>query len=204
MVIACRGHGAAHQLVVLTQAICQAGNARHEELGTLLSLAWVEEVQASVRAHRPIGMLTTAVDSSEWLLVEQNLQAHLCSLAVHDLHKKDVRVTGDVRHTKDWGHLMLPWCHLIVLHCHRATKPQHHRLNSIQKKLDISRNRSKVVEISLLMSGWQLTEQGSACVDQIRPCLVVFGLDHKEFLFPAQVAVDGLHIFAQARSLQQP
>lgn len=27
----------------------------------------------------------TAVDSSEWLLVEQNLQAHLCSLAVHDL-----------------------------------------------------------------------------------------------------------------------
>ena len=31
------------------------------------------------------------------------------------LHKKDVRVTGDVRHTKDWGHLMLPWCHLRTM-----------------------------------------------------------------------------------------
>ena len=27
------------------------------------------------------------------------------------------------------------------------------------------------VQPSLLMSGWQLAEQGSACVDQIRPCL---------------------------------
>lgn len=27
--------------------------------GAVLSLAWVEEVQASVRAHRPIGMLTS-------------------------------------------------------------------------------------------------------------------------------------------------
>lgn len=35
--------------------------------------------------QRLLSRVAAAIDPSEWLLVEQNLEAHLCSLSVHDL-----------------------------------------------------------------------------------------------------------------------
>ena len=49
VVVARRGHGAAHQLVILRQAVGEARDARHEELLSLFRLAGVEEVQAGIR-----------------------------------------------------------------------------------------------------------------------------------------------------------
>mmetsp|Transcript_28753 Transcript_28753/g.53924 ORF Transcript_28753/g.53924 Transcript_28753/m.53924 type:complete len:309 (-) Transcript_28753:640-1566(-) len=190
------GHGAADQLVVLGQAVGEAGDACDEEEGTLLGLPRVEEVQAGVRAHRPVRVLPAAVDARKGLLMEEDLETELRSLPVHDLHEQHVAVAGHIGRTEDWRHFVLPWRHLVVLHGHRAAHLDHRRLDAVEEQLHVARNGLEVVQVTLLMTGRQLPKERAPCVHEVRPGLVMLGLNHEELLLPAQVAVDGLSVLS--------
>mmetsp|Transcript_56774 Transcript_56774/g.135462 ORF Transcript_56774/g.135462 Transcript_56774/m.135462 type:complete len:357 (-) Transcript_56774:719-1789(-) len=51
VVVACSCYAAAHKLIVLRQAICQAGNARNIKLLAFLRLSRIEKVKASISSH---------------------------------------------------------------------------------------------------------------------------------------------------------
>ncbi|CAE6962534.1 unnamed protein product [Symbiodinium natans] len=203
VVVASARHGAAHHLVVLRQAVGQAGNGRHVQLRTSLVLARVEEVQAGVGADGPVGVLSAAVDAGKGLLVEEHLQTQLGGFPVHHLHEADVAVARHVGGTEDGGHLMLSRCHLVVLHSHWAPDLQHLSLDNVQQLLHAAGDRLEVVQVSLLMAGRQLAEQRAAGVHQVRPGLEVLGTEHEELLLPSQVAEHALCIGSDSNVLQE-
>mmetsp|Transcript_55194 Transcript_55194/g.114335 ORF Transcript_55194/g.114335 Transcript_55194/m.114335 type:complete len:356 (-) Transcript_55194:1132-2199(-) len=51
VVVACSCYAAAHKLVVLGQAICQAGDASNKELSSFLRLSGIEKVKTSISSH---------------------------------------------------------------------------------------------------------------------------------------------------------
>mmetsp|Transcript_10186 Transcript_10186/g.22603 ORF Transcript_10186/g.22603 Transcript_10186/m.22603 type:complete len:400 (-) Transcript_10186:47-1246(-) len=203
MVVARGGHGATNQFIVLGKTIGQTGDARNKELGTLFCLARIKEVQTSVSTYRPIGMLSTAIDSRKGLFVEQDLQAQLLCFSVHDLHEEHIGIAGDVGRPEDRGHLVLPGRHLIVLHGHGAADLQHLVLSDVQKLLHLPRNRLEVVQVALLVASWQLAEQGASGIHQVGSGLEHGGGQHEELLFPSQIAVHGLGISTNVDGLQQ-
>ena len=203
MIISSRGHSASDHLIVLGQAIGQAGDGSDVELCTSLVLPRVEEVQASVSAHRPVGMLSTAIDASKGLLMEKHLEPQLLRLSVHDLHKEHVAVARDVGSAEDWRHLVLSWGHLVVLHSHRTANLQHLGLSNVQQLLNLPWDGLEVVQVSLLMARGQFSEQSSATIHQVRSSFVEISRHHKEFLFPSQVAEHGLCISSNVNGLQQ-
>ena len=118
-------------------------------------------------------MLAAAVDAREGLLVEEDLQAELGGLSVHDLHEADVAVTGHVGGAEDRRHLVLSGCHLVVLHGHGAADLQHLGLRDVQKLLHLARDGLEVVQVSLLVPGGELAEERAAGVHQVGPGLEV-------------------------------
>mmetsp|Transcript_30855 Transcript_30855/g.37860 ORF Transcript_30855/g.37860 Transcript_30855/m.37860 type:complete len:257 (+) Transcript_30855:1143-1913(+) len=197
------GNSAAHHLVVLRQAISQASNGGDIQLGSIFSLSRIEEIEASVCANRPVGMLSTAVDAGKRLLMEQDLQAKFGCLSVHDLHETHVAVTGHVGSTEDGRHLMLARSHFVVFHSHWAIDLQHLSLHGIQKFLDFSRDWLEVIQIALLVPGGQGAKQSPATIHQVRTSFVMISRDHEKFLFPAQVAVHGFSVRANANGLEE-
>mmetsp|Transcript_60357 Transcript_60357/g.97711 ORF Transcript_60357/g.97711 Transcript_60357/m.97711 type:complete len:507 (-) Transcript_60357:128-1648(-) len=189
MVVAGMGHGAANELVVLAEAVGKAREGSHVELGMLLRLAWVEEVETRVRANRPVGMLPVAVDAREGLLVEERHESHPGRLAVHDLHEEDIVVCRRVGHTVNGGHLVLCWGDLVVLHGNRAAHLHHLGLNCVHELIDFLRYWGKVVQVHLLIARRQLAHERAAAVHKIRSSLVEICRHHEELLLPAQVRV---------------
>merc|ERR1719436_1276369 len=92
VIIACMGHGAAHQLVVLVEAMGQARNSGDKKLAGGICFAWVEEVESCVSANRPVVVLPIAVDACKGLLMEKHVQAELLRLLLQDLHEEHIVV----------------------------------------------------------------------------------------------------------------
>jgi hypothetical protein len=107
VVVAGRGHAAAHEVVVLAEAVGQGCDASDVELTGRVCLPGVEEVEAGVGAHRPAVVLPGAVDAGEGLLVEGHVEAELRRLLFADLHEEHVVVGGEGGLAVDRGHLVL-------------------------------------------------------------------------------------------------
>mmetsp|Transcript_6718 Transcript_6718/g.21657 ORF Transcript_6718/g.21657 Transcript_6718/m.21657 type:complete len:388 (+) Transcript_6718:522-1685(+) len=129
-VVVARGrHGAAHELVVLLQAVRQASDARDEELPRGVGLSGVEEVEASVCADGPVVVLAGAVDAGEGLLVEEDGQAELLRLLRRHLHEENIVVRREGGLAVDGRHLVLRGGDLVVHHGHGHAEPEHRRLD---------------------------------------------------------------------------
>mmetsp|Transcript_33006 Transcript_33006/g.61868 ORF Transcript_33006/g.61868 Transcript_33006/m.61868 type:complete len:324 (-) Transcript_33006:51-1022(-) len=135
--------------------------------------------------------------------MEKHLKAELGGFPVHHLHEANVAVAGHVRRAEDRRHLVLPGGHLVVLHGHGAANLQHLSLNVVQKGLHAARHGLEVVQVSLLVAGGQLSEEGSAGVHQVRTGLVQVSPHHEELLLPAKVAEHALGVGADADVLEE-
>ena len=100
----------------------------------------------------------TAVDSSEWLLVEQNLQAHLCSLAVHDLGQ--TQGTGTACTDATWLVSSVATCSATFFsHLHVSLLKQQH----------LQRNKSQMVFLVLFYVLLALNHVNYSCCPYERP-----------------------------------
>ena len=70
---------------------------------------------------------------------QADLQAQLLRFPVHDLHKAHVAVAAHIGRAEDGRHLVLPRCHLVVLHRHGAADLQHLCLGNVQQLLGAGR-----------------------------------------------------------------
>mmetsp|Transcript_34007 Transcript_34007/g.76328 ORF Transcript_34007/g.76328 Transcript_34007/m.76328 type:complete len:324 (-) Transcript_34007:77-1048(-) len=135
--------------------------------------------------------------------MEKHLKAELGGFPVHHLHEANVAVAGHVRRAEDRRHLVLPGGHLVVLHGHRAAHLDHRRLDAVEEQLHVARNGLEVVQVTLLMTGRQLPKERAPCVHEVRPGLVMLGLNHEELLLPAKVAEHALGVGADADVLEE-
>mmetsp|Transcript_97247 Transcript_97247/g.225448 ORF Transcript_97247/g.225448 Transcript_97247/m.225448 type:complete len:415 (+) Transcript_97247:1065-2309(+) len=203
VVIACVSYSASNKLVVLHEAVRQACNASDEELTSRVSLAGVEEVEASVRAHGPVVVLAGAVDACKGLLMEEHNQAQLLGLLSSHLHEQHIVVGRERGLAVDGRHLMLRRGHLVVDHRHGHTELQHLGLNLEEQLRNGVRHGGKVVQVSLLAARGQSAHERAAAVDQVRAVAVVLGLDDEELLLPTKEAVNCLRVSGNVDRLEQ-
>lgn len=72
----------------------------------------VEQVDASIGAHTPVCVLTTAVDTLEGFFVKENLKSVTVSNGVEGFHGQQVVVNSDGRVFKDGSNFKLVWSNL--------------------------------------------------------------------------------------------
>mmetsp|Transcript_77703 Transcript_77703/g.116855 ORF Transcript_77703/g.116855 Transcript_77703/m.116855 type:complete len:416 (-) Transcript_77703:24-1271(-) len=197
-------HGATHELVVLLEAVGEAGDARYKELARRVGLARVEEVKPCVSAHGPVVVLAGAVDARKGLLVEEHDQAELGGLRGAHLHEEHVVVRGEGGLAVDGRHLVLRRRDLVVHHGHGNPELQHHCLDVEEQLRHGVGHGREVVEVGLLVARRQRAHERAPAVHEVRPCTVVLRLDDEELLLPAEEGVDGLGVRADLDRLQQP
>mmetsp|Transcript_50348 Transcript_50348/g.90417 ORF Transcript_50348/g.90417 Transcript_50348/m.90417 type:complete len:268 (-) Transcript_50348:613-1416(-) len=185
-------HGDANQLVVLLQTPGQCCDAGDKAEALIIILSWIEPVDARICAHRPVVVLSVAIDASEGLLMEKNHKSQLLSLRSANLHENHVVITGGTGNAENGRHLVLTWCNLIVPHCHRHANLKHLGLNNFEKAINLGRDWAEVVQIHLLIPLWKLSEECSASIEEVRALLVQLSRDHEELLLPADVGVHNL------------
>mmetsp|Transcript_24639 Transcript_24639/g.48003 ORF Transcript_24639/g.48003 Transcript_24639/m.48003 type:complete len:289 (+) Transcript_24639:1141-2007(+) len=197
-------HCATHEIIVLHEAIGQRCNANDIQLTCWISLARIKKVYPGISAHRPVVMLSRAIDASERLLMEENHQTKLGGLIIGHLHEKHIVVRREGGLAINRGHLMLCRSNLVVHDSHGTSELKHYCLYFVEQDVYSLRHGCKVVEVALLVARRQRTNQCAATVDQIRACTVEVCFDDKELLLPAEEGMDRLCVCGNIDCLEQP
>ena len=114
VVLAGVGDRRAQQLLVRVDGLHHGGAEEQEQQVLVRRVTRLEQVDARVRAHRPVVVLARAVDAGERLLVQQADEAVAEGDVLHRLHHQLVVVGADVRVLEDRGDLVLRRGDLVV------------------------------------------------------------------------------------------
>ena len=203
MVVARVGHCVANHRVVLVARVGQRREGESKELRLGLGLAWVEPVDASVGAHRPVVVLAAAVDAGERLLMEQEDQVVLGGNVHAHLHRNLVQVAGNVGDREEGRNFVLGGGHFVVVHVERAANLEQRRLHVVHARFHALRHGREVVEVHLLALGRGRANERAPASSQVWPRQVRLLGHHEKLLLPPEVRHALLHVVVAAEVLEQ-
>ena len=132
------------------------------------SFAWSVEQHTTISRQTPVVMLTTTIDSIEWLFVKQNTETMIASHTLHERHEQHVMVDSQITLLEDRSQLKLIWCHLIMTSFARNSKFKSLNLQILHKGLNTIRYSTKIVVVHLLVFSTLMSHKGSASKHQVR------------------------------------
>ena len=161
----------------------QHGRAEEQELEVLVRrVAGLEQVDARVRAHRPVVVLARAVDARERLLVQQADEPVAARDVLHHLHGQLLVVAAHVRVLEHGRELVLGGRHLVVAGLDRHAQPGELLLGLEHAREHALGDRAEVVVVELVALGRLGAEQRAAGGDEVGALEVVALVDQEVLL----------------------
>ena len=169
MIVVRAADGDTEQLGILGDG-ANYGHAEDEELGVVVRrVAGVEQVFAGVGRHRPVVVLTRAVDAGERLLVEQAGQAVLVGGAADDFHRQHLVVGRQVAVFEDRGDFILGRGHFVVARLDRHAELEQLALRVGHAGQHALGDGAEVLVFQFLALGRRGAEKRAAGVEEIGP-----------------------------------
>ena len=114
-VVSCGCRRNSEKVLIVVDRLDNCGKGKQEKLVFHRLLAGLQEVDAGIRAERPVVMLTRAVDALKGLLCKQARHTVLGRKPLHKLHSKQVLVDRDICGRENGGKLVLCGSRLVML-----------------------------------------------------------------------------------------
>ena len=167
------------------------GHDRIDEEGqklnvVLRSLARGQQIDARIRAQRPVAVLARSVDAQKRLFVEQHSQFVPECDASHDGHQQRVVVDGDVRFLEHRSAFELVGRHFVVPGLERNAEPVGLLLEVLHEFEYPVGDRSEIVVVELLVLGRDMAHQRPSGLHQVGTGQKQRLVHQKILLFPAQ------------------
>ena len=131
-----------------------------------------EEADTGVGAQRPVAMLARAIHAGEGLLVQQHLESVPAGNFVHQRHKNQVLVDGQIGLIVDGRQLELIGCHLVVAGLAGDGILVGFELKLFHKRLHTGGDSAEVVVLELLVLRRLVTQQRAARQQQVGACRI--------------------------------
>ena len=158
--------------------------------------------ESAVIGHRPVAVLSRAVDAGKRLLVQQRLQAVAQRDAPQRRHHEQVVVDGEIGLLEIRRHLELARRDFVVTSRQSARRACTARTRLRRCSLNALRNAAEVVIFELLPARGRSAEKGAAAHHEIGTQREVRAVDEEVFLLGAERREDALHALV-AEELEQ-
>ena len=145
------------------------------------------EQDARVRTQRPVVVLAAAVDTLEWLFVQQYSEAVITCHLAHQSHDEHIVVYCKVAFLEDRSQLELVGSYLVVAGLDGDSEFQRFDFQLLHKGCHTRRDGAEVVVFELLVLGTIVSGQCAAGHQQVGAGGVKAFVNQEVFLFPAQV-----------------
>ena len=142
-------------------------------------------------------MLTRAVDTLKWLLVQQDTEVMSAGNLIHNGHQQLVVVIRQIGLLIHWGKLKLVWSNLVVAGLDRNTQLQTLALQLLHKVNHARGDSTKVVILQLLVLCRLVTVQCATSQHQVGTYRPEALIHQKILLLPAQIGVNTIHTLVE-------
>ena len=170
------------------------GNECHELEIRLRSLTRREQIDALIRAERPVVVLTRTVDALERLLVQQYAERVATCNLLHQDQQQLVVVVGEVHFLVDGCQLELIGCHLVMACLDGNTELQRFALQVLHKLDYAVGNCTEIVVLQLLVFGTLVTHQRATRQHQVGASSPQTLVNQEVLLLPTQECGYSLHL----------
>ena len=154
----------------------------------------VQQILAGVGGHRPVVVLTRAVDARERLLMQQAGQAVFVGHAAERLHDQVLVIGREIRVLEDRGDFVLAGSHFVVAGLHRNAELGQLEFHFRHARQHALRNDAEILIFQLLALGRLGAKERAAGVDQVGPRKIEVAIDQEVFLLGADGREDVLDI----------
>ncbi len=190
MIVVGAGDGEAKDFAVLADS-ADDGGAEDEELRVFVrGVAGVEEVFAGVGGHRPVVVLTGAVDAGKGFFVEEADEAVLVGDAAHDLHDHVLVIGGEVAVFEERGEFVLAGGDFVVAGFDGDAELDEFVFAVGHEGQDAFGDDAEIVVFQFLALWRRCAEEGAAAGDQVGTGVVEVLVDEEIFLLGADGGED--------------
>ena len=180
------------------------GAAEQQELHVLVrGAARIEQVALGGIAHRPVDVLSGAVDAFEGLFVQQAGHTVLTGRVFEQRHGELLVVGGHVGRLEERRDLELAWGHFVVAGLCGNAQGVHLALHVLHEDLDPLGDCPEVVVVELLALGRGMAEQGAAGEQEVGAQGNEAAIHQEILLLRTTTGIDRSHLLA-AEQFEQP
>ena len=159
------------------------GKTDHELHIGMRIVAWIKKIDPSVGGHRPIVVLSRAVDSSKWLFMEQAFKSVLSGNGPQYMHRCHLMINCDIGIFEGRRKFVLTRRDFIVPRFDRDSKFKQTLFAFGHISQDSFRDCTKVVILQLLTLRRLSADQRSTANNEIKSLQKEFAVNKKIFLF---------------------
>ncbi len=159
------------------------GRAEHQKLRVVMRrIAGVQEIFPRIRGHRPVIVLSTAVNSGKRLLMQQAGQAILVSRPLHDFHDHVLVIRRQIAVFKQGSQFKLARRHLVMPRFYRHAELDQFIFTVCHEREHAFGNDPEILIFQLLPLGRSRAKQSAAASDQIGTSQIKMLVDEEIFL----------------------
>ncbi len=178
----------------------QHGGEEGEEANVLVGrLSRLEEIQSiqlrriGDHRHRPVAVLSRAVNSGEWFLMQKSLEAVPERYPSERRHHEHIVIDGEIGFLEVRRHLELAGRDFVVTSRNRDSEFVQLELGFGNTSLDTFRDSAEVVVLELLAARRRSANQSAAAHHQVRAHPEVRAIDEEVFLLGSKRREDSLY-----------
>ena len=182
VIVARRRNGEAEQILIIIHRLDNGAEEQKKLRVFIGCFARRQQIDAGIGRHRPVVVLSGAVDTGEGLLMQQTNQTVSRRNLLHDLHGKLVVIGCDIGRRIDRRKLMLRGRHFVMLRLGKNAQLPQFLVQIRHVGRDARLDRAEIVVVHLLPLRRLCPEKRASREDQILTFFVHFSVHEEVFL----------------------
>ena len=182
VIVARRRNGEAEQVLIIIHRFDDGAEEQKKLRVFIGCFARRQQIDAGIGRHRPVVVLSGAVDTGEGLLMQQTNQTVSRRNLLHDLHGKLVVIGCDIGRRIDRRKLMLRGRHFVMLRLGKNAQLPQFLVQIRHVGRDARLDRAEIVVVHLLPLRRLCPEKRASREDQILTFFVHFSVHEEVFL----------------------